>query len=106
MLVHMAASDWSGTVSLRLAGRFNVYNALAAMAVAAALDLDLEAAAAALGAVEGVPGRMQRVDEGQPFSVVIDYAHTADSLAKVLDELRPTDPGRRAHRGHRIRRRA
>ncbi len=39
-----------------------------------------------------VPGRMQRVDEGQPFTVVIDYAHTAESLAKVLDELAPTDP--------------
>ncbi len=92
MLVRMEAGDWGGTLRLRLAGRFNVYNALAAMAVAAALGLDLDTAAAALGAVEGVPGRMQRVDEGQPFSVVIDYAHTADSLAKVLDELRPTDP--------------
>ena len=59
--------------------------------MAAAIGLDLDAAAAALGRVEAVPGRMQRIDEGQPFSVVVDYAHTADALGKVLDELRPAD---------------
>ncbi len=84
-----AATGWSGCVELRLAGRFNAYNALAAMGVAHALGLDLDVAAEALGAVAAVPGRMQRVDAGQPFSVVVDYAHTAESLAKVLDELSP-----------------
>jgi UDP-N-acetylmuramoyl-L-alanyl-D-glutamate--2,6-diaminopimelate ligase len=93
MEVAMVAGAWQGTVELRLAGRFNVHNALAAMGVAAALDLDLDAAAAALGEVAAVPGRMQRIDEGQPFSVIIDYAHTADSLAKVLDELVPSAAG-------------
>jgi UDP-N-acetylmuramoyl-L-alanyl-D-glutamate--2,6-diaminopimelate ligase len=88
----MQAGAWSGTVSLRLAGRFNVANALAAMGVALSLGLEPEVAAAALGSVAAVPGRMQRIDEGQPFSVVIDYAHTADSLAKVLDELDPRVP--------------
>ncbi len=92
MRVTMATVDWTGVVTLRLAGRFNVYNALAAMSVALALDLDLDVAAAALGRFEAVPGRMQRIDEGQPFSVVVDYAHTAESLAKVLDELAPTGP--------------
>jgi UDP-N-acetylmuramoyl-L-alanyl-D-glutamate--2,6-diaminopimelate ligase len=92
MRIAMQAGSWHGSVPLQLAGRFNVANALAAMGVAVALDLDLEAAAAALGALPGVPGRMQRVDEGQAFSVIIDYAHTAESLAKVLDELVPTDP--------------
>ncbi len=91
MLVGMQAGAWSGTAALRLAGRFNVANALAAMGVALALGLDLDAAAAALGGLEAVPGRMQRIDEGQDFSVVIDYAHTAESLAKVLDELAPAD---------------
>ena len=95
MHVEMSSGDWQGTVRLRLAGRFNVANALAAMGVALSLGLDLDAAAAALGGLEAVPGRMQRVDEGQPYSVVIDYAHTADSLAKVLDELAPGDPGAR-----------
>jgi UDP-N-acetylmuramoyl-L-alanyl-D-glutamate--2,6-diaminopimelate ligase len=90
--VTLRAGDWHGTLALRLAGRFNVSNALAAMGVAAALGLDLDLAAHALGELEGVPGRMQRIDEGQPFRVVVDYAHTADALAKVLDELRPSDP--------------
>ncbi|MEA2025373.1 MAG: UDP-N-acetylmuramoyl-L-alanyl-D-glutamate--2,6-diaminopimelate ligase, partial [Chloroflexota bacterium] len=93
MRIRMQAADWSGTVTLRLAGRFNIHNTLAAMGVAAALGLDLDGAAHALAELEGVPGRMQRIDGGQPFSLVIDYAHTADALAKVLDELRPTVPG-------------
>ncbi len=93
MRVAMRAGAWSGTVRLRLAGRFNVANALAAMGVAVALGLEPDIAADALGRLEGVPGRMQRIDEGQPFSVVIDYAHTAEALAKVLDELNPTEPG-------------
>ena len=93
MRVAVQVGTWRGAVELRLAGRFNVANALAAMGVAAALELDLDVAARALAGLEGVPGRMQRIDEGQPFSVVVDYAHTADSLAKVLDELRPGQPG-------------
>ena len=60
------------------------------------------AAAAALGRVEGVPGRMQRIDEGQPFSVIVDYAHTAEALGKVLDELAPADAVGRAHRRLRL----
>ena len=91
MRIVMRTGDWEGLVPLQLAGRFNVANALAAMGVALALDLDLDAAAAALGSLPAVPGRMQRIDAGQDFSVVVDYAHTADSLAKVLDELLPTD---------------
>jgi UDP-N-acetylmuramoyl-L-alanyl-D-glutamate--2,6-diaminopimelate ligase len=62
------------------------------MGVAAALGLELDLAAAALGRLESVPGRMQRIDEGQPFSVVVDYAHTAEALANVLDELAPAQP--------------
>ena len=92
MRVGLRASDWWGELVLRLAGRFNVANALAAVGVARALELDLDAATSALGRLAAVPGRMQRVDEGQAFSVIIDYAHTAESLAKVLDELAPTDP--------------
>lgn len=93
MRIGACTAGWAGDVALRLAGRFNVHNALAALGVALALGLDLDAAADALGRFEAVPGRMQRIDEGQPFSVVIDYAHTAESLAKVLDELAPTEPG-------------
>jgi UDP-N-acetylmuramoyl-L-alanyl-D-glutamate--2,6-diaminopimelate ligase len=84
---------WTGPVELRLAGRFNVHNALAALGVAKALGLDASDSAAALSRLDAVPGRMQRIDEGQPFSVIVDYAHTADALGKVLDELRPSRPG-------------
>lgn len=93
MRVQMRSAAWSGPVDLPLAGRFNIHNALAAMGVALALELDLDVAAAALGSSRAVPGRMQRVVAGQPFNVIIDYAHTADSLAKVLDELTPSAPG-------------
>jgi UDP-N-acetylmuramoyl-L-alanyl-D-glutamate--2,6-diaminopimelate ligase len=93
MALELRGHDWSGSATLRLAGRFNVANALAAMGVALALGRDLDLAAAALGRLEAVPGRMQRIDEGQPFTLVIDYAHTEDALAKVLDELAPTAPG-------------
>ena len=75
-------------------GRFNVYNLLAVLAYAYAQGIDLGDAAAALSRVYGVPGRMRRVEAGQPFTIVVDYAHTADSLTKVLDELRAVTRGR------------
>jgi UDP-N-acetylmuramoyl-L-alanyl-D-glutamate--2,6-diaminopimelate ligase len=78
-----------GRARLHLAGRFNVHNALAALGVARALGLDLGSAATALGSLTAVPGRMERIDEGQPFGVIIDYAHTAEALATVLEELVP-----------------
>jgi UDP-N-acetylmuramoyl-L-alanyl-D-glutamate--2,6-diaminopimelate ligase len=81
-------------VHLRLAGRFNAGNALAAIAAACASGASLEHAAAGVSGLERVDGRMERVDAGQPFAVVIDYAHTADSLDKVLTELRAATPGR------------
>jgi len=86
--------DWSGRVTLRLAGSFNVHNALAAMALAKVEGIDLDLAARSLGDVVRVPGRMETVDLGQPFGVVVDYAHTAASLGKVLRVLRPLTRGR------------
>jgi UDP-N-acetylmuramoyl-L-alanyl-D-glutamate--2,6-diaminopimelate ligase len=90
----LASPGWSGEVHLQLPGAFNVHNALAALALADAEGIDLPAVAAAIGSVTGVPGRMERIDAGQPFGVVVDYAHTADSLAKVLRTLRPLTLGR------------
>ena len=78
---------WQGSLALQLAGRFNVHNALAAIALGEALELDPEAVRAGLAGVRGVPGRMERVDQGQPFGVVVDYAHSPASLEKVLDLL-------------------
>ncbi|HVM25313.1 MAG TPA: UDP-N-acetylmuramoyl-L-alanyl-D-glutamate--2,6-diaminopimelate ligase [Candidatus Limnocylindrales bacterium] len=85
---------WHGRARIGLPGRFNVSNALASLAVAEAMELDLERAADALSRTGGVPGRMERVDAGQPFTVIVDYAHTTDALRKVLDILRPLTTGR------------
>src|SRR4051812_14185346 len=71
-----------------LPGDFNVSNALAALGVAQALGLDLTSAAAALATAEQVPGRFESIDEGQPFGVIVDYAHTPDSLENVLEAAR------------------
>ncbi len=72
-----------------LVGRFNASNALAAAATALAAGLDVEAIAAGLSAPLVVPGRMERVDAGQPFPVLVDYAHTPDGLEQVLRAARP-----------------
>ncbi|MDP9294664.1 MAG: UDP-N-acetylmuramoyl-L-alanyl-D-glutamate--2,6-diaminopimelate ligase [Actinomycetota bacterium] len=90
----LTSPSWRGTVSVPMPGRFNVYNALAALALAETEGVDLALAADALAHSPGVPGRMQRVDVGQPFGLVVDYAHTADSLRKVLATLRPLTTGR------------
>jgi UDP-N-acetylmuramoyl-L-alanyl-D-glutamate--2,6-diaminopimelate ligase len=81
-------------VEMLLPGHFNVENALAALASASALGVGLERAAAALGAAERVPGRFEPVDEGQPFTVLVDYAHTPDSLDNVLRAARRVTEGR------------
>ena len=88
------APSGSNRLELRLAGRFNVHNALAVVALGEALGLDPAAVRAGLESVEGVPGRMERVDAGQPFGVVIDYAHTPTSLQAVLDILAPVAAAR------------
>jgi UDP-N-acetylmuramoyl-L-alanyl-D-glutamate--2,6-diaminopimelate ligase len=71
-------------VKLPLPGLFNVYNALGAMGAADALGVGLPEAAEALARAPSVPGRFEPVDEGQGFSVLVDYAHTPDSLENVL----------------------
>ena len=73
---------------IRMPALFNVANALAAASAATALGIEPEAIARGLAACHGVPGRMERIDMGQPFSVVVDYAHTGDSVRKVLAVLR------------------
>jgi UDP-N-acetylmuramoyl-L-alanyl-D-glutamate--2,6-diaminopimelate ligase len=90
----LTSPGWRGPVRVPMPGRFNVHNALATLGVAEALGIDLGAAAEALARTAGVPGRMERVDAGQPFAVIVDYAHTADALHKVLEILRPITSGR------------
>jgi UDP-N-acetylmuramoyl-L-alanyl-D-glutamate--2,6-diaminopimelate ligase len=91
---HLESPRWHGDVRIGLPGRFNVSNALAALGAIEALGLDVHHAAMALRDTAGVPGRMERVEAGQPFGVVVDYAHTEDSLRKVLEVLRPLAGGR------------
>jgi UDP-N-acetylmuramoyl-L-alanyl-D-glutamate--2,6-diaminopimelate ligase len=92
--IGVEAGGWTGAVRLPIPGSYNVSNALAALSIVHALGLDLDAAADALTRTRGVPGRMERVDAGQPFTVVVDYAHTADSLERVLRTLRAAGTGR------------
>lgn len=80
--------------SVPLPGPFNVANALAAITVLVAAGLPLERAVAGVAAVPGVPGRLERVDAGQPFVAVVDYAHKPDALQAVLASLRQVTEGR------------
>jgi UDP-N-acetylmuramoyl-L-alanyl-D-glutamate--2,6-diaminopimelate ligase len=87
--IRFAAPSGDGTLALRLAGRFNVHNALAVVALGDGLGLDPAAVRAGLEGVRGVPGRMERIDAGQPFGVIVDYAHSPASLQGVLELLAP-----------------
>jgi UDP-N-acetylmuramoyl-L-alanyl-D-glutamate--2,6-diaminopimelate ligase len=93
--VHFTArTPWGvAEVGIRLAGTFNARNALAALAAACATGAEFGAAVSGLEAAEAVTGRMEPVELGQPYAVVVDYAHTADALETVLHELRRTTTG-------------
>ncbi len=82
-------------VSLPMPGRFNVANALGALATVHALGFDLDTLVAALQCGVRVPGRFEPVDAGQDFAVLVDYAHTPDSLDNVLRAARDIARGRR-----------
>jgi UDP-N-acetylmuramoyl-L-alanyl-D-glutamate--2,6-diaminopimelate ligase len=82
------------TLRSPLPGRFNVLNVLGAVAAVRALGVEDETIAAALPHAARVPGRFEPVDEGQPFAVLVDYAHTPDSLENVLRAARPLTAGR------------
>jgi UDP-N-acetylmuramoyl-L-alanyl-D-glutamate--2,6-diaminopimelate ligase len=85
-----------GEVAVRtlLPGHFNVSNALAAFTAATAIGVEPEIAAAGLAQAAPPPGRFEPIDEGQPFSVLVDYAHTPDSLENVLRAARGLREGR------------
>jgi UDP-N-acetylmuramoyl-L-alanyl-D-glutamate--2,6-diaminopimelate ligase len=77
-----------------LRGRFNVENVLGAVAAGLLLDVGEDEISAVVRALAGVPGRFEAVDEGQPFTVLVDYAHTPDSLDNVLRTAREIASGR------------
>jgi UDP-N-acetylmuramoyl-L-alanyl-D-glutamate--2,6-diaminopimelate ligase len=90
--------EWQGIpLTLRLRGRVNIANALAAATTARSLDVRPGAIADGLGAVDTVRGRLQAIDAGQPFRVLVDYAHTPAALGEVLSSAReliaPRRPG-------------
>jgi UDP-N-acetylmuramoyl-L-alanyl-D-glutamate--2,6-diaminopimelate ligase len=76
------------TVASPLLGRFNVENLLAAAAAGLVLEMPPERIAAALASVQRVPGRLEPVEAGQPFTILVDYAHTQDALARLLAAVR------------------
>jgi len=81
-------------IKLQLLGEYNLHNALAAMGVGYSQGLSLDTIKAGLEAVEGVPGRFERVNCGQDYTVIVDYAHTPDALERVLTTARKLTKGR------------
>ncbi|MFE9437767.1 UDP-N-acetylmuramoyl-L-alanyl-D-glutamate--2,6-diaminopimelate ligase [Streptomyces sp. NPDC006602] len=82
------------TARAPLPGTFNVANTLTAIVALAAAGLDPQTAADGIAAVQGVPGRLERVDAGQPYLAVVDYAHKTDAVESVLRALRKVTEGR------------
>jgi UDP-N-acetylmuramoyl-L-alanyl-D-glutamate--2,6-diaminopimelate ligase len=82
-------------IDLKLRGRFNQENALGALAAGRLLGIDAEAIRRGLESVRGVPGRFEAVDEGQPFHVIVDYAHKPGALENVLRAARDLAAGNR-----------
>lgn len=81
-------------IHVNLPGDFNIYNALAAVGVGLALDMKPAQIEQGVAALESVEGRMTRIDEGQNFDVIVDYAHTPDSFEKLFKGLKPGVKGR------------
>lgn len=81
-------------IECHLPGSFNVYNSLAAVAVGRAMGLTKQQIEQGIDSLQAVEGRMTRVDEGQDFEVIVDYAHTPESFEKIFKELRPLATGR------------
>lgn len=81
-------------VRSRLRGAFNVHNCLAALAAARQVGIDDDATVRGIGMIGGVPGRLEPVEAGQPFQVLVDYAHTPDSVENVLRAARPLAEGK------------
>ena len=86
----------AGRIELRspLVGKHNVYNILTAVGLGVALGIGPEAISSGIASMQAVPGRMEKVEAGQPFGVVVDYAHTEDALARLLEAVREVAPKR------------
>jgi UDP-N-acetylmuramoyl-L-alanyl-D-glutamate--2,6-diaminopimelate ligase len=90
----VAIDETDYQISCKLPGSFNVYNSLAALGVGRTLGLTKAQIEQGIAALEGVEGRMTRIDEGQDFTVIVDYAHTPDSFEKLFKDLKPVVKGK------------
>ncbi len=98
--------SWRGhRIAVPIGGRHNVSNALAAATAAGALGIPIPTIAAGIGNAGPVPGRFEPIEEGQRFSVVVDYAHTPDGLQRVLAAAREVAARQPGDRRVRLRRR-
>ncbi|MDB5163842.1 MAG: UDP-N-acetylmuramyl-tripeptide synthetase [Candidatus Saccharibacteria bacterium] len=88
------AADKTYHITCQLPGSFNVSNSLAAVCVGRALGLGAQQIEQGIAALEGVEGRMTPIDEGQDFTVIVDYAHTPDSFEKLFKDMRPVIKGK------------
>ncbi|GAB6990612.1 UDP-N-acetylmuramoyl-L-alanyl-D-glutamate--2,6-diaminopimelate ligase [Paenibacillus pini] len=91
---HLDTFRGSTDIQLRMVGKFNVYNAMAAIAAGLLEGIELEAIKRSLESIAGVDGRVESVDAGQPFAVIVDYAHTPDGLENVLKTVKEFAKGR------------
>lgn len=95
--IHFTAQskDFQVDVSSKLVGAFNVSNSLAAWTVAVyGLNIEPEVAAKGIASLDGIPGRMERIDMGQSFTAIVDFAHTPNALKSALEAVRPMTNGR------------
>jgi UDP-N-acetylmuramoyl-L-alanyl-D-glutamate--2,6-diaminopimelate ligase len=81
-------------IKCNIPGSFNIYNSLAALGVGRALGLTKEQIERGISALKSVEGRMNKIDEGQDFDVIVDYAHSPDSFEKLFSDLKPVVKGR------------
>ncbi|WP_046226859.1 UDP-N-acetylmuramoyl-L-alanyl-D-glutamate--2,6-diaminopimelate ligase [Paenibacillus dauci] len=91
---HLQTFRGNTDMTLQMVGKFNVYNALAAITAALIENVPLEQIRESLGQMPGVDGRVEAVDAGQPFAVIVDYAHTPDGLENVLRTISEFAEGR------------
>ena len=85
--VSFEISDFKKRINLNITGKFNIYNALAALAVASVLNIDYNKIKNGLEKIKGIPGRFELIKENQNFTVIVDYAHTPDGMDNVLKTI-------------------
>lgn len=98
-LITAITPDGQIPINLSIPGKFNIYNALAAIGAGLAEDLELSTIKKALEKVTGISGRMEQINCGQDFGVIIDFAHTPDGLQKVFEAVQNMTKGRIIHVG-------